>query len=83
MSSEENFPSYLVASDTDLPALREKHYKYGDATRLKGYNDSDRLWAAMLEWLVQFEEVANLVLEEKNIDVVHLVANQQAREAAE
>ena len=77
-------PKLLVTSIDGLRRLREDHGKEGsEADRLDGYSDHARLWAAMLEWLDHFLQVAVDLHRNANVDVIKLVQDRmQIDEAA-
>lgn len=61
-----------VHSGEDIASLYQELSKAGPREWLDGYTDKERLWDAMLEWLVQLQDVSQR-LKKQNIDVVKLL----------
>ncbi|CAE8622817.1 unnamed protein product [Polarella glacialis] len=76
----EPFGSLLIDSAEEVgPYLRRLTIE-GPGSRLDGYKDQQRLWAAMLEWLAQLADVSSRLAKE-GCDVVELVRAGLARDA--
>jgi len=63
----------VVATAGGLAQFQERLIAEGPAHRLEGYNDTPRLWAAILEWLEQLQEAATLAAE-KGHDPIAIMA---------
>lgn len=67
-------PNLLIASAAGLRQLRDGYNREAsDGQRLDGYDDRERLFSAMKEWLDQFLEVAEELQQTGGVDVVQLV----------
>ena len=75
--SNNSFPKLLVSSVGDLTPLQAEYSQKGAESKwLDGYNDRDRLWAAMHEWFAQLTEAAQSLHSRTDFDVIQAIQSR-------